>query len=255
MNYAFIDFSSIAHAIWYTVLKDNPLALSTGKLNSSVLDMLAERTTIKIRSDIKLTGRPEPIIVLDNFPSFKSDLYPQYKMNRNDIKSAVAGMADWAKRCGIGRTCESPENEADDAIATLCRRNKEGQSVVISADRDMWQLLDENVLVYCPIKKRFITYHDVNNAYELLPKFIPLHKTCWGDAGDNVPNVVPRMHKQLLPLIRNSDGSFSNFNQLVKGNWKSLTQRCRDLYFSAEDKLEINYQLVKLRTDCEILWH
>lgn len=255
MSYAFIDFSSIAHAIWYTVAKDNPMALSNGKLHSSVWDTLVERTTIKIRSDLKQTGRPEPVIVLDNFAAFKSDLYPQYKMNRNDIKPAIKGMADWAKRAGIGSVCESPDNEADDAIATLCKRNPKN-SVVISADRDMWQLLDNDVQVYCPIKKRFITYHDVNDSFfGLLPKYIPLFKTCWGDAGDNVPNLLPRMQRQLLPLIKNGDGSFAGFHKSVKQGWHSLSQRCRDLYFAAEDQLEINYQLVKLRTDCEIIWH
>ena len=50
--------------------------------------------------------------------------------------------------------------EADDIIAWLCDKFKDDQSIVISTDKDMLQLVSDNVTVYNPTKDIQITPHN-----------------------------------------------------------------------------------------------
>lgn len=257
-GYAFIDYSNIAHAIWCTTTNvDLSDCSDDAEVDNRMLEVCTGRMEKKLKAMVRELGHPQPILVLDNFSIHKSDLYIKYKMNRPSLGAKPVGrLVDWAVQNYPKHVCESLEHEADDVIATLCSRNKETESIVVSADKDLWQLINGRVKVYCPLKRKFIETEDIINAFDVAkPEHVVLHKTCWGDYGDNVPNVMPRMHKQILPMIRKSDGTLRDLTLRIEDQWSSLTERCRNLYHSGRQQLAINYQIVKLATDCQITWH
>lgn len=255
--YAFIDYSNIAHAVWQTVKTfEFSDCLDEEAIDERFFETIVERMIVKLRTiETHLPGA-EQIIVLDNFPAHKSDLYPRYKMNRIDRPSGpVHRLVEWAKQEHRGKVVESPDNEADDTIATLC--SLESNAIVVGCDKDLWQLMNGKVQIFNPIQLRFMTPDDVSKAfYGLEADKIPLYKACWGDVADNVPNAFPRMQRRLVPIIRESDGTWIDFSNQVSGRyWNLLPDRCRLLYFLHEGQAEINYSIVKLNTDCELLWH
>lgn len=256
-DYAFIDFANIEHQIMHSLGLSNEV--STTLSAETILDMMLTRIESRLRT-IKFTiekefGNYEIILVLDNKSIRKRAIYPGYKLGR-DIAPVAIQVADaWARQEKPFKVCESPGNEGDDAICTLVNRNADGRSLIVSADRDLWQLLSDNIQVWCPMKRVQIDELDAYDAFKVSPRHIPLHKACWGDSGDNVPNVLPRQQKQLLPLIRECSGTFESFQALVKARWALLNKRCRELWFENEEQVEINFKLVCLDRHCEIIWH
>lgn len=242
--YAFIDYSNLAHAIWYTILRDFGAAAN--------IEAATERMAGKIRSISSYVPHCELIVVLDNPPAHKIALYPDYKKDRGVPVEAIGHLVEWAKHAH--RTVSSPDNEADDVIATLVAQTD--QAFVIGCDKDLWQLMNGKVKIFNPIQKKFVGPDDVSKAFfGLNADKIPLFKACWGDECDNVPNAFPRMQRQLIPIIKTAKPNWDSFSEQMYQKFNSLTKRCQELYFLHEYQAELNYRIVKLATDCKLIWH
>lgn len=80
--------------------------------------------------------------------------------------------------------------EADDVIAYMCtRRFRNEQKIIMSTDKDMYQLLDDQTRTYDLNKKCFITAETVKLTYNIFPRNFALAKTLCGDGSDNIPGV------------------------------------------------------------------
>lgn len=194
----------------------------------------------------------------DRVPIRKLSLLNSYKSNRttNHDGNKQAVKAKLRERGVRGYWCYSEGNEADDVIATVVALTK-GKglfSIIVTRDRDAWQLIDQTVLVLDPKTNEFIRPEDVVQQFCLPPSHIALHKSLWGDAGDCVPNVCPRTQKNLLPLMQKSDGTYENFNMVVKEEWNYLPEKCRQKLINSSSQIQINWQLVNLDTQCPLIW-
>lgn len=252
----FLDYSNIGHISLSVANKADIQSLEAYGLHEIFTHNLAQKCR-SLKRIILQAGfsDPEFIFVKDNHSLRKLQLYPAYKANRRhtgevDIPFALG--EKFLKENGYGLFCHSPNEEADDGMSTLA--SKLG-GIIVSNDKDMWQCIRKNhTWVLNPRTNYFVTHSDIRKAFKLdKPEHIPLHKTLFGDGGDNVPNLVPRMQRQLLPLIAKSDGTLANF-KLIASQETSLTERCLYLLATNKESLEINHQLVKLREDCYIQW-
>jgi len=80
--------------------------------------------------------------------------------------------------------------EGDDLIAYLCRvLFSDTEKIIVSSDKDMYQLLDKHTRVYNLHKKTFITDEDVLKTYKISAQNFAIAKALCGDIGDNVPGV------------------------------------------------------------------
>ena len=80
--------------------------------------------------------------------------------------------------------------EGDDVVAHLCKgpfRSKE--KVIVSADKDMYQLLDDTTKLYNLHKKRVVSSDDIFEEYRIKTHNFAVAKALCGDPGDNVPGV------------------------------------------------------------------
>lgn len=198
----------------------------------------------------------ETIFVEDRPALRKLDLLPSYKGDRKDLsheKSAVKNIL--LEREVAGYWCSSEGNEADDTIATLASQARSGGrfTVIVTGDKDLWQLIDELTIVFNPIKKSVVTPEEVYKSFSVGPKHIALVKALWGDAGDCVPNVIPRQQKHLLPLILNSDGTLTSLHTLICAS-QTLDPKPRKMYEDQFANVQRNYELVKLDILCNLNW-
>jgi len=99
--------------------------------------------------------------------------------------------------------------EADDVIAYLCKfMYPDAEKVILTTDKDYYQLLDENTRIYNPHKKNFVTAADVFAEFNVHPKNFALAKALCGDRSDNIPGVKGLGFKTLaqrVPLMCSSD--------------------------------------------------
>lgn len=250
-----IDYSNIVHTV-IGVTEKRILA-------QPELDPLKE-LNVRIRGKIQAITREvaflsdpsknyEYILVEDRPPTRKRNLYSLYKQGRSggSINSLETKIPLVEKGFPF---CYAEGEEADDVIATIVGDGDE--YIIVSGDRDIWSLKSESVHIMNPIKYKFIQVADVEMAFGI-DRFshIALIKTIWGDYGDSVPNCCPYLQRQLMPLVRQSDGTLSSFMELVKINWFTLSEKCRTLLLCSEDQLEINWELVRLFRDCEVIWN
>lgn len=249
-----VDLSNIVHMCWSMAQKTDdadpgryePLELFKSNLNHKLRSVSNAILKLGIVN-------AEFIFVRDETSMRKIVLYSEYKAHRNGGAVPIAEAVALIRENSYGRICFSPMNEADDAIATLACN---GGGIIVSMDRDLWQLMDyTDVVVFNPLTKALTTREDVLRAFGLEhPSHIALYKALWGDAGDNIPNAIPRMQKALLPLIAASSGTLDDFTARLQRAWWELTPRCRQLYTANKEQIQINWELVCLDRWCEIVW-
>lgn len=254
---AYVDWSNICHMCYSVASKNYEENCERQVFDYTLVEIFHYNLASKIRhlsNTILEAGYvdAEFVFVKDEDSRRKIMLYPNYKIHRSERVIPMEDAIEHIYQKGYGDFCYSPDNEADDAIATLVTQN---DGIIISADKDLWQLLRDNVPILNPMTKLFITLADIDKAFNLqTPSHIALYKSLWGDAGDGVPNAVPRMQRHLLPLVRATDGTLDSLKAEIKSAWWGLSRRCRDLYAENERQVAINWELVKLDTSCEIVW-
>lgn len=253
-----IDFSHLYHVCRQRALEADPTKYDF--IDSLLYHFEGKLRTLKRHlNDLNIVGY-DSVFVEDRIPVRKLNLLPSYKgtrENRSDEKYAL-------KTALIGkgyksRFCYSEGNEADDVLATLVSiANSAGvDSIVCTGDKDLWQLIDDpKVRVYNPIKQEMVTDADIEKAFKCQAIHIPLYKSLWGDSGDCVPNVMPRTKKQLIPVILKTDGSLGALITCIERTEDRyyLTPKCFNLWESAQAEIVRNWDLVKLRDDCELVW-
>lgn len=80
--------------------------------------------------------------------------------------------------------------EADDVIGYLCKNKfREEKKIIASSDKDFYQLLDENTLIYSWTKSQFISQADVLKEYNITSINFATAKCFCGDSSDNIPGV------------------------------------------------------------------
>ncbi|OGR24992.1 MAG: hypothetical protein A2139_14890 [Desulfobacca sp. RBG_16_60_12] len=98
---------------------------------------------------------------------------------------------------------ELPNIEADDTIGYLVGLLDPTAKVVVSGDRDMWQLVSETTAVYWPNKKVYITKGTFVEHSPILPENFVLYRALSGkgDASDNIHGIKGLGEKTLLKLF------------------------------------------------------
>jgi 5'-3' exonuclease len=255
-----IDFSNYAHTCWWPAVAANKADPKYDTVQVFKNNLEAKLVTISLALEGNFMKAIRTIFVEDRVAKGKLEIYPLYKANREkdpeqiDFKSialehvrSIWPYAIWA---------HSPDNEADDAIAAIASKKELGHFVICSSDKDLWQLTNERVSVFRLTACKFLEPPDIIKEFELsFPSHIALYKALWGDSGDNVKNVVPRMQKQLLPIMASCDGSLARF--LDKYNEACqvgvLTKRCMQLVDENEQSIRLNWKLVKLNPDVPVI--
>lgn len=254
-HYVFIDFAQIVHAAFHY------LGLGySGNGNGHLNEALERQVLRKLGTISRCLKLPESeqILVLDEHSKRKKRIFPAYKANHGPHRVPVVEIARrMPNEDRIKRTfCVSPGNEADDTIATLCDRNSIGFNTIVTSDQDLWQLIGPRTRVFNPIAKHFVEPLHVETKYGkgLRSYHVPLAKSLWGDPGDNVPMAIGMSRKLLTPLVAKTDGSLEQLVQQVETNWENLTETVRLKWMFGEKQFRLNYQLVKLDSDCDIIW-
>ena len=86
------------------------------------------------------------------------------------------------------------EVEADDVISYVKSSSmfEDWQKVIVSADKDFIQLLDDKTLLFRPIQKEVLNKNSVIEKFGIHPRNFALARAMAGDPSDNLPG-VPRV--------------------------------------------------------------
>jgi DNA polymerase-1 len=188
------------------------------------------------------------VVALDSkAPTFRSDIYPQYKANRPPIPDELPVQIDRIERILEAMnipTLRLDGFEADDIIGTLARKAEADgyESMICSKDKDLLQLLDEHTCVY-DIKTDAVT--DVEAMAEKMGVTPEQFIDCLalqGDTSDNVPGVPDVGPKTALDWIRKY-GSLDNLYEHadeIKGKRGDNLRKFRDQAILSKELVTID---------------
>ncbi len=152
-------------------------------------------------------------VAFDVGKNFRKDLYKEYKDGRNATPEELKMQMPYARKIldamGI-KYYEMEGYEADDIIGTLSNRaliDPEFDATIVSSDRDLLQLINEQVDVKLLKTKGNIRYNKEKfiEDYGFEPIRIIDLKALMGDASDNIPGVKGVGEKTALKLISEYD--------------------------------------------------
>jgi DNA polymerase I len=100
-----------------------------------------------------------------------------------------------------------PNVEADDVISKVVQSAnlKEYKKIIVSADKDFWQLVTDDTIVYRPIGEQFVTKEFLLENEGIHPTNFALARAIAGDKSDNLPGVpgagLPTIAKR-IPFLK-----------------------------------------------------
>lgn len=177
--------------------------------------------------------------------SSRKTIYEDYKANRQapptDLFTQKSDILEISKLMDIC-TLEEKGYEADDLIGSLALKHK-GQVVIISADKDMFQLLQfPHIIIFDPFKNQLVTADDYTAGKGFPPEKAPFYYALLGDTSDNIPGVAGIGKKTALELV----STFDSLDNLYK-NLDSITKaRVRNALEENRENAYLSYQLFLL---------
>ncbi len=195
-----IDGSALIYRSFYAI---RDLRTSSGQLTNAIYGFTT--TLLKILKDKK----PEYICVFFDLkgPTMRHKAFAEYKAQRKPMPDELVAQLPLIKKItellGI-KYLEKEGYEADDIIATLTEKfKKEGYEIVIvTMDKDIMQVLDENVTILNPAGWKYFQLKDFIKKYNLSPEKIPDIIGLAGDPSDNIPGVFGIGEKTALKLLQ-----------------------------------------------------
>jgi DNA polymerase I len=94
-----------------------------------------------------------------------------------------------------------PDVEADDVIAYLTKMFSEDEKVIVSNDKDFFQLLGDKISIFSPTKKEFFCPEKVHEIFGVYPVNFAIARAIVGDDSDNLKGIKGIAFKKLVKLF------------------------------------------------------
>ena len=182
--------------------------------------------------------------------SFRQTIYPEYKAHRppapDDLVPQFALVREATKALGIP-SIELQDYEADDLIASYAEAAKKQaiETLIISSDKDLMQLITDGVKMRDPMKQKDIGLDTVLEKFGVAPDKMVEVQALIGDAVDNVPGVPGIGPKTAAELIN----QFSTLENLLANLDRIKQPKRRESLIQHADAARISRRLVELKRD------
>ncbi len=254
-----IDGNAVIHRAYHSIPKN--FTNKAGEKTNAVYGFAM--TLVKVLEDLK----PEFITVSFDLagPTFRHKVYKEYKATRvkadQDLYNQIPPIKEMVKNIGIP-IYEKEEYEADDVIGTITTKIEQGkdevQTFVVSGDKDIFQLINENVKVYNLRKglsqTQIVDRKYIKDEYALEPEdFIDL-KALAGDSSDNIPGVPGIGIKTATKLLQKFDTLEKLYKAIEKSDSKleEIKPRILNLLNEHKEQAFLSQKLATIKKDVPI---
>jgi len=170
--------------------------------------------------------KPDYLVITWDSPvkTLRHEEYPEYKANRkkmdDDFKHQIPRTKDIVDQLWIPSLIV-PTYEADDIIYTLAKKYSEYKNLQIdiySWDKDLKQLLADNVLCVDTMKSVTTTVPLFVKEYGFEPKYILDYLALVGDSADNIKWVTwiwPKKASDLIQIYQTIDNIYSHIDEIA----------------------------------------
>jgi DNA polymerase-1 len=232
-----IDGHALAYRMYFAYIKAN-MTTSSGEPTGAVRGFCQQLL------NIYETYQPKYLAVtFDEGLSGRDEYYPDYKATRSKMPDELKLQFDriFALVDAFNIPCLSLAGmEADDILGTISRQaSEQGVGVhIATGDKDILQLLDDNVRVQLPKRGGDDEVYDVaafRERFGLEPTQLIDLKALMGDSSDNIPGVMGIGEKTATKLLQQFDtleNIYDNVESLSKGVRNKLIDGKANAYMS-----------------------
>jgi len=244
------------HALAYRMFYALPLESFTTKLGEPT-----NATYGFTRTLLELMGSNDPpkylAVSFDLGATFRDELFAEYKGTRekmpDELDTQIGRIKQVVRALNIP-ILELEGFEADDVLGTIARQVKgEGVPVlIITGDRDLLQLVDDNTLVELPSRKAGQAAERFNAEGVLAylgvrPDQVVDYKALVGDTSDNIPGVKGIGEKTAVRLLADY-GTLDN----IYARLDEIKGALREKLSSGRDSAYLSQMLARIVTDAPI---
>lgn len=254
-----IDANSWVHKCWHAC----PPTYDKKGVNQSVLHgmfaILNSMTNHLKRTDFIINVFDPP-----DGDAFRKSIYMSYKANRPpqdpDLKRQKADVTQIFKNIYGLPDVSYPGYEADDTIGSLAKIiSKEMQVIIVSADKDLAQLVNRNTYLMRQYKVKgeigskyqFMDETIVKEHFGVYPKQIPDYLALMGDTADNLPGIEDVGPKTAVKLIN----KYIGIDNIIRDPYQLEEKSIREKIIGREETLKIVRDLATIVTDLPVAKH
>lgn len=185
--------------------------------------------------------------------NFRNDIYPEYKANRDETPEDLIPQFPLVRKATEAFDIPAIElegYEADDLIAAYAKLAKaKGKKVVIvSSDKDLMQLVDDDVRMLDPMKNKFIGEKEVIEKFGVPPNKVVDVQSLAGDSTDNVPGVPGIGVKTAAQLIN----EYGDLESLLSRAGEIKQPKRRESLIENTEMARISKKLVRLDDEAPV---
>lgn len=185
--------------------------------------------------------------------NFRNEIFAQYKTNRAETPELLIPQFPLIRKAvevmGL-HYVEQEGYEADDLIATYAKlaADKGFDVTIVSADKDLMQLIRPGITFYDGMKDKFFTPDDVKEKFGVYPDKVVDVQALSGDKIDNVPGVPGIGPKTAAELVN----QYGSLEAVLTGAAEMKPSRRRDLLLQYSEDARVSLRLVTLKNDVPI---
>lgn len=169
--------------------------------------------------------------------TFRHEMYEPYKAKRlvppEELVAQIPHVKEYMELRGIP-LFELPGFEADDIIAVCAKSEaaKGNEIQIFTADKDLFQLVDDNIFIYHPKLKHKLDAEGIKEKFGVLPGQVVDFLSLMGDSSDNIPGVpgigektalkIIEKYRTLDNLLNNLDDADPKIKKKFDGNLDAL---------------------------------
>jgi DNA polymerase-1 len=237
-----IDGHALCYRSFYAIRE---LSTSKGQPTNAILGFLnILRKLLRVYS-------PEYIAVCfdSKKKTYRQEKFAEYKIQRPKMPEPLIEQIPIIKEIVQAYNLsifEFAGFEADDIIATLAGQatEKNLDVVVVSDDKDMYQLASEDISFYNSRKDALLTYDDIKEKLGFIPNQIADFIGLAGDKSDNIPGVMGIGKVTAQNLIN----EFGGLENIYKNLDKIKSASVKEKMLSQKDKAFLSKELAVLET-------
>ena len=253
-HFYLIDGSGYIFRAYYALppLSRKSDGLPTGAVNGfcTMLYKLLE----DVRSDDSKNKPTHFVVIFDSAKkNFRNEIYEDYKANRTEAPEDLVPQFEYIRKSVEAFNVASAEMlnyEADDLIATYTEQiQKKGARVtIISADKDLMQLVKPGVRLYDPMKSKVLGNKEVKEKFGVEPNRVIDVQALAGDSSDNIPGVPGIGIKTAAELIN----KYKSLEKLLEKANEIPQNKRRETILQNKDKALLSRKLVELKIDVPV---
>lgn len=218
---------------------------ATGNPTNAIYGIVRFFQTLDMNFDLTYSA-----FVLDKgVPQARLELLPSYKANRppmpDDLRAQINPIREWVEALGIP-IFEQPGYEADDLIAGLANADLDAETLIVSPDKDLGQLVKDNrTRMIIPGKNgEYLSLGEaqVEEKFGVPPSQVRDWLALVGDAADNIPGVPGVGAKTAAKLLL----QFGSIDRMLEDLDTIPREKIRTAVATHAERLKDNMKLVAL---------